>query len=55
VKPPYKRILEKYGAYLGEDRNGEEEYDLLMILRFKKQIQQDIFEYALAKTDFLEL
>ena len=45
--PPYKEIISKYGGYLGEGPDGEI-YDLLIVLKFKKEIQQDIFEYSFA-------
>lgn len=46
-RPPYKEIIKKYGGYLGEGPEGEI-YDLLIVLKFKKEIQQELFEYAFA-------
>lgn len=52
VRPPYKEILERYGGYLGKDSLGDK-FCLLTALRFKKQIQQDIFEYAFSKSEWI--
>lgn len=36
-------VMEKYGALLGVDEDGDDTFDLIQILKFRKQIQEELW------------